>query len=63
MPFTPKQNHLFRAISHGWKPPESSGIKIDKSDATRMAHEGVKGVVAPPKKGLQQLVNSRKKVK
>lgn len=43
MPFTEKQNHLFRAVEHGWTPPASSGIDISRKDATKMAHEGVKG--------------------
>jgi len=42
MPYTAKQHRLFQAISHGWKPPASSGIHISKEDATKMAHEGVK---------------------
>lgn len=42
MPYTAKQNHLFRAIEHGWTPPAKSGIHISRKDATKMAHEGVK---------------------
>lgn len=42
MPWTARQNRLFRAIEHGWQPPASSGINISKRDATRMAHEGIK---------------------
>lgn len=42
MPWSEKQNALFRAIEHGWRPPRSSGIRISRADATRMAHEGIK---------------------
>lgn len=42
MPYTEKQNHLFRAIEHGWTPPKRSGIDISREEATKMAHEGVK---------------------
>lgn len=41
MPYTAKQNRLFRAIAHGWTPPASSGIKISKADASKMASEGI----------------------
>ncbi len=66
MPYSEKQHNLFNAISHGWHPPESSGIKISKTDATRMASEGVKresGDSTPPKRGrgLQSLINRRRK--
>ena len=42
MPWTPAQNHLFRAIEHGWHPPADSGIHIPVATATKMAHEGIK---------------------
>lgn len=42
MPFSKRANHLFRAVSHGWTPPASSGIDIAPKDAKRMAHEGIK---------------------
>ena len=51
MPFTPKQNHLFRAIEHGWTPPAKSGISISKKDATKMAHEGVKDEASESNEG------------
>lgn len=40
MPWTPKQNRLFRARCHGFK--KGTAGKIKKADACRMAHEGVK---------------------
>ena len=43
MPYSKKQNKLFRAIEHGWHPPASSKINISQADAAKMAAEGVKG--------------------
>lgn len=42
MPWSAKQNKLFRAIANGWTPPKGSGISISQSDAERMAAEGIK---------------------
>lgn len=42
MPYTKKQNKVFRAIEHGWKPDKGSLASISQSEAAKMAAEGVK---------------------
>lgn len=43
MPFTAKQNKVWRAIEHGWNPPGKKFAGVSRAEATKMAHEGVKG--------------------
>jgi hypothetical protein len=47
MPFTPKQNKLFRAAEHNPAIAKSSGIP--QATAKKLAHEGVKPAPAPSK--------------
>lgn len=46
MPWTEKQNKVFRAIEHGWKPPNTKKLnglrKLSPTKAGKMAHEGIK---------------------
>lgn len=42
MPYTAKQNRVFRAISHGWKPKKGSLKTISQGEAEKMASEGIK---------------------
>jgi len=43
MPYTAKQNRIFRAIEHGWHPRKGSLASISQGEAAKMADEGVKG--------------------
>ena len=45
MPYTAKQNRIFRAIEHGWRPRKGSLASISQGEAAKMADEGVKGDV------------------
>ena len=46
MPYTEKQNKTFRAIEHGWTPPNKKNLKglrgLSRAKAGKMAHEGIK---------------------
>ncbi len=42
MPYTAKQNRVFRAIAHGWRPRKGSLASISQGEAAKMADEGVK---------------------
>jgi len=42
MPWSKKQNKVFRAIAHGWHPDKGSLASISQSEAAKMAAEGVK---------------------
>ncbi len=42
MPFTSKQNRVFRAIAHGFKPKKKGLRSISQSQARDMAAEGIK---------------------
>ena len=46
MPYSAKQNKVFRALEHGWDPPEEAGLgsleKLGQAKLKKMAHEGVK---------------------
>lgn len=42
MPYTRKQNKVFRAIAHGWHPNKGSLASISQGEAAKMAAEGVK---------------------
>lgn len=44
MPYTPKQNALFRAAEHN--PAIAKKVGIPQAKAARMAHEGIKRPVA-----------------
>lgn len=50
MPYTAKQNRVFRAISHGWHPNKGSLASISREEATKMASEGVKQSVSGARK-------------
>lgn len=49
MPYTEKQNRVFRAIAHGWHPDKGSLANISQDEASKMASEGVKHSVAQAK--------------
>lgn len=53
MPWTPKQEKLFRAVEHGWEPPAASGIKISPKTAKKLLAHG-KGRAAAQAKGLRK---------
>lgn len=42
MPYTEKQNRVFRAIEHGWHPDKGSLASISQDEAAKMASEGIK---------------------
>jgi len=42
VPYTKKQNRVFRAIEHGWQPKKGSLASISQSEAAKMASEGIK---------------------
>lgn len=46
MPYTEKQNKVFRAIEHGWTPPNKPNLRglrnLSRGKAKKMAHEGIK---------------------
>lgn len=42
MPYTEKQNRVFRAIAHGWHPRKGSLKSISQGEAAKMAAEGIK---------------------
>ena len=46
MPYTAKQNRVFRAIAHGFKPSKGSLKSISQAEAKKMAAEGVKRSVS-----------------
>jgi hypothetical protein len=48
MPYTARQAKLFRAVSHGWRPPASSGINLDQHTAEKLATEAAATPVRPP---------------
>jgi hypothetical protein len=47
MPFTPKQNRLFRAAEHN--PALAKRLGISGSVAGKLAHEGIKRSINEPK--------------
>ena len=46
MPYTEKQNKTFRAIAHGWTPPNKKNLRglrsLSREKARKMSHEGIK---------------------
>ncbi len=50
MPYSKKQNKVFRAIAHGWHPDKGSLASISQGEASKMAAEGVKGGVNEAKR-------------
>jgi len=42
MPWSKKQHAVFAAIAHGWKPKKGSLKSISRSEAQKMASEGVR---------------------
>jgi len=43
MPWSPKQNKVWRAIEHGWNPPGDQFEGVTQEKASKMADEGVIG--------------------
>lgn len=43
MPWSAKQERVWQAIAHGWKPDKGSLSHISQEKAKKMAAEGVKG--------------------
>lgn len=50
MPWTAKQNKVWRAIEHGWNPPGNQFSGITPAKAKIMAHEGIKASVSTARK-------------
>lgn len=57
MPWSAKQNKVFRAREHGWIPddPKLSGIaKMSQAEAKKLAHEGISREMPRKRKGTSQ---------